>query len=223
MANGRSPLPTNHRTPCAMPVMPLPSSTSRHARSQTHQDLLQPHRHTLHHRLSNETLSSAASSNRDLSSRQLSRQASSSAYSSTSQEQFAPPTSEPRQRLLRPHLFKRHTSPSTPPMRDLPPLHTSDAALYGLEPDELDEVTPGGEVMPAGLDLSLGRLYGFPYCMGISNAMEVKAKAVAEAEEAEYQRERSRRRGARLSGRLGSALKGFAVSRSVSRPRSDCR
>lgn len=62
--------------------------------------------------------------------------------------------------------------------------------------------------LPAGLDLSLGRLYGFPYCMGVPDAMEQRSRAVAEAEEAEYQREKAFRQKARLSGRVSSAFKG---------------
>ena len=78
--------------------------------------------------------------------------------------------------------------------------------MEGSSDEEDDEV----EMMilhPAGLDLSLGRLYGFPYCMGVSDAMEQRSRAVAEAEEAEYQREREGRQKGRLSGRVSSAFK----------------
>ena len=63
-------------------------------------------------------------------------------------------------------------------------------------------------LLPPGLDLSLGRLYGFPYCMGVPDAFEQRSKAVAEAEEAEYQREKEFKQKARTSGRVSSAFKG---------------
>jgi hypothetical protein len=58
----------------------------------------------------------------------------------------------------------------------------------------LRRATADEEMIPAGLDLSLGRLYGFPYCMGVSDAMEQRARAVAEAEEREYQGRKLRER-----------------------------
>jgi hypothetical protein len=74
--------------------------------------------------------------------------------------------------------------------------------------DDNDEETM---MIPAGLDLSLGSLYGFPYCMGVPDAMEQRARALAEAEEAEYQREKEWKAKARLSGRVSSALKNVSL------------
>lgn len=58
---------------------------------------------------------------------------------------------------------------------------------------------------PNGLDLSLGSLNGFPYNMGIPDAMEERARYVAEAEEEEYQKERKQK--ARLSVKVSNTLK----------------
>jgi hypothetical protein len=74
--------------------------------------------------------------------------------------------------------------------------------------DDDEEDAKMSVLLPAGLDLSLGRLYGFPYCMGVPDAMEQRSRAVAEAEEAEYQRAREGKQKARLSGRVSSAFKG---------------
>jgi hypothetical protein len=101
-------------------------------------------------------------------------------------------------------------------MRALPPLHPPHEALQwrrsSLEADQLLEGSSDDDeeemTLPAGLDLSLGSLYGFPYCMGVPDAMEQRSRAVAEAEEAEYQREKAFKQSARLSGRVSSAFKG---------------
>lgn len=101
-------------------------------------------------------------------------------------------------------------------MRALPPLYPPLEALQwrraSLEADQLLEGSSDDDeeemTLPAGLDLSLGRLYGFPYFMGVPDAMEQRSRAVAEAEEAEYQREKAFRQRARLSGRVSSAFKG---------------
>lgn len=71
----------------------------------------------------------------------------------------------------------------------------------------------------ATLDFSLGSLNGFPYFMGISDAMEQRSKAVALAEEIEYQRTRGRISKARLSSRVESALKGLSVHNALLRTR----
>jgi hypothetical protein len=84
----------------------------------------------------------------------------------------------------------------------------ADQFLEGPSDDDDGEEDAEMMLFPAGLDLSLGRLYGFPYCMGVPDAMEQRSRAVAEAEEAEYQREREGRQKARLSGRVSSAFKG---------------
>lgn len=112
---------------------------------------------------------------------------------------------------------------SSPPLRDLPPLRApheavqrwrrasaaADQFLEGSSDDEddLEDEVEELILLPAGLDLSLGRLYGFPYCMGVSDAMEQRSRAVAEAEEAEYQRQKEIKQKARLSGRVSSAFK----------------
>ena len=100
-------------------------------------------------------------------------------------------------------------------MRALPPLHPPHEPLQcrrsSLEAHQLLEGPPDDEeqmTLPAGLDLSLGRLYGFPYCMGVPHALEQRSRAVAEAEEAEYQREKEFGHEAGLSGRVSSAFKG---------------
>ena len=103
-------------------------------------------------------------------------------------------------------------------MRALPPLLPPHEALQwrrsSLETDQLSEGSSDDDedeeemTLPVGLNLSLGSLYGFPYCMGVPDAMEQRSRAIAEAEEAECQREKAFKQKARLSALVSSALKG---------------
>lgn len=215
MANGGSPLPTPRPAPSSMPNMPRPPTAIGQIPSST---LLQPHEHNLHDRASFETLTSIASSNPAHSSAQLRSPARDSTCSHLSSEHHPAPAASPRPRQIR-GKYHFHRAPAThcnsPPMRALPPLHPPHEALQwrlsSLEADQLLEGSPDDEeemTLPAGLDLSLGRLYGFPYCVGVPDAMEQRSRAVAEAEEAEYQREKEFKHKARLSGRVSSAFKG---------------
>lgn len=108
-------------------------------------------------------------------------------------------------------------------MRDLPALRTTDEALHGhrslADADQFEESSPDEEMIMATLDYSLGSLNGFPYCMGIPDAMEQRSKALALAEEMEHQRARRRMSKARLSSRVESALKGLSVHNALLRTR----
>jgi hypothetical protein len=202
------------RTPISMPIMPSPSP----AIGQTpnpRRTLLQPHEHHLSNRTSFETLTSVASSNQDqaqaYSPKQLRRPALRSYHSDSSQHNptRASNSRTPRQ-ILSHHLVNRASSASLPPVRDMPAVLTHFKEVHWQPAvGEADQSVEGSaddeeEVIPAGLDLSLGSLYGFPYCMGVPNAMEQRAQDLAEAEEAEYQRERKEK--ARLSARVSSTL-----------------
>ncbi|KAM0706941.1 hypothetical protein Q7P35_006271 [Cladosporium inversicolor] len=231
MANGGPPLPTPRPAPSSMPNMPR--SPAAIGQTPSSALLLHPqHDHHLIDRASFETLTSIASSNpAHPSAQQLRhRPACNSSSPSFSPNLFLspehPPTrpTNPRPGQIRSkyHYHRASSNPSnlSPPLRDLPPLRApheavqrwrrasleADQFLEGSSDEEDDEV----EMMilhPAGLDLSLGRLYGFPYCMGVSDVMEQRSRAVAEAEEAEYQREREVRQKGRLSRRVSSAFK----------------
>ena len=183
MANGGSPLPTPRPTSSSMPNMPL--SPAAIGQTPSCSTLLQPHEHhhLIHDRASFETLTSIASSNPAHSSAQLRRPACNSSHSDLSPEHHPAPTPSPRPRQVR-SKYHFHRSPShcnSPPMRALPPLHPPHEALQwrrtSLEADQLlegssDDEDEEGMTLPAGLDLSLGRLYGFPYCLGVPDAME---------------------------------------------------
>jgi len=183
--------------------------------------LLQPHdhhHHLLHDRASFETLTSIASSNPAHPSAQLRRPARDPSPSDLSPEHHPAPAASPRPGQVRSkyHFHRAASHCNSPPMRALPPLHPPVEALQwrrtSLEAHQLLEGSSDDAdeemTLPAGLDLSLGRLYGFPYCMGVPDAMEQRSRAVAEAEEAEYQREKAFKQKARLSGRVSSAFKG---------------
>ena len=223
MANGGSPLPSPHTTSSSMPHMPRPSA----ALSQTPSaSLLQPHEHHLRDRASFETLTSIASSNPAHPSAPAQQQlrpgmgARAASYP-PQPEHLAAHASGSRPGQVRPSKYHFHRSSShslAPPLRDLPPLHPpheavqwrrrssakTDQLLEGSsDDDEAEEMI----LQPPGLDLSLGRLYGFPYCMGVPDAFEQRSKAVAEAEEAEYQREKEGKQKARRSQRVSSVFK----------------
>ncbi|GAB7330007.1 hypothetical protein MBLNU13_g01700t2 [Cladosporium sp. NU13] len=181
--------------------------------------LLQPHEHHLHDRASFETLTSVASSNPAHPSAHLRRPARDSTSSDLPPEHHPAPAASPRPGQVR-SKYHFHRNPpnhcNSPPMRALPPLLPPHEALQwrrsSLEADQLLEGSSDDEdeelTLPVGLDLSLGSLYGFPYCMGVPDAMEQRSRAVAEAEEADYQREKAFKEKARLSGRVSSAFKG---------------
>lgn len=214
-------MPSPRPTPSSMPNMPRSPAAIGQTPSST---LLQPHgyrhhHHLLHDRASFETLTSIASSNPAHSSAQLRRPARDSPCSADhSPEHHPAPAASPRPGQVRSkyHFHRAASHCNSPPMRALPPLHPPLEALQwrraSLEADQLLEGPSDDEdeemTLPAGLDLSLGRLYGFPYCMGVPDAMELRSRAVAEAEEAEYQREKAFRQKARSSGRVSSTFKG---------------
>ena len=192
--------------------MPRSSATIGQAPSSA---LLQPHEHHLD-RASFETLTSVASSNPNRASAQLRRPARDSSYSNSSSEHNPAHAPRPRPAQVRSQYhFHRASNTSLPPMRDLPPLHASHQEVLwrrpSLEADQFVEGSSDEEMIPAGLDHSLGSLYGFPYCMGVPDAMEQRARAVAEAEEAEYRREKEWKQKARLSGRVSSAFKNVSL------------
>lgn len=208
---------SSHTTASSMPIMPSPSAAIGQPQSPT---LLQPLEHHLDSRASFETLTSIASSNPNSASTQLRRPACYSAFPNTS-EHNPPRAADARPRpILRQHHLKRFSNTSLPPVRDLPPLHTPHEEIhwncFPFEADKFEQGSSDEEMIPAGLDLSLGKLYGFPYCLGVSDAMEQRSRAVAEAEEAEYQREKDAKRKARLSGRMSTALKGVSMQNALS-------
>jgi hypothetical protein len=197
-------------TPSSMPLMPSPSAAISQTPS-SRRPLLQPHEHHLSTSTSFETLTSVASSNQDqaLSPKQLRRPALRSYHSDSSQHSPAYPAN-PRLRQTRSNYYiNRASSASLPPMRAMPTVLTHFKEVHWQPAvGEADQLVEGSaddeEMIPAGLDLSLGSLYGFPYCMGVPNAMEQRAQDLAEAEEEEYQRERKEK--ARLSARVSSTL-----------------
>jgi hypothetical protein len=228
MANGGSPLPSPHTASSSMSLLPRSSAAIGQTPSST---LLQPHEHHLSNRASFETLTSVASSNPNSSSSsaQLRRPARDSSSSNSSAEHYpAARAARPQFRQVRwqqqqqqQHHVHRSSNSSLPPVRALPPaLHAPHAEVHWRgSPFEADQFVEGSAddndeetmMIPAGLDLSLGSLYGFPYCMGVPDAMEQRARALAEAEEAEYQREKEWKAKARLSGRVSSALKNVSL------------
>jgi hypothetical protein len=193
--------------------MPSPSPTTAQT-TNPRRTLLHPHDHHLSNRTSFETLTSVASSSTQdqaYSPKQL-RRPTLRSYHSDSSQHNAPlasnSRSQPRHLLSHP-LVSRASSASLPPVRDMPAVLTHFKEVrWQPAVGEADQFVEGPaedeEMIPAGLDLSLGSLYGFPYCMGVPNAMEQRAQDLAEAEEAEYQRERKEK--ARLSARVSSTL-----------------
>lgn len=218
MANGGSPLPTSRATTSRMPIMLSPFTAIEQDQGSRH-TLLQPHQHHMD-RASFETLTSIASSNQTTSSTQPRPKAVRNAtYPATAELDPTYPTRSALQRHLLQYDIVRASTRSLPPLRDLPRLHTTDAALHRswhVENDQFLERHSDDddeEMTPATPDFSGGRLYGFPYGMGVPSSMEQRARAIAEAEEAEYQKERDVKRKARTSGRFGSSLRSVSLQR----------
>lgn len=215
MANGGSPLPTSRATTSRMPIMlsPFPAT------EQIQSSLLQPHQHLVN-RASFETLTSIASSNQTTSTSSTQprrpKAVRNATYPATAELDPTYPTRSALQRHLLQYDIVRASTRSLPPLRTLPRLHTSDAALHRPWHVEDDQFLEGSsdddeEMTPATPDFSGGRLYGFPYGMGVPDAMQQRAQAVAEAEEAEYQRTKEVKRKARTSGRFGSSLRSVSL------------
>lgn len=216
MAYGGSSMSTSRTTPSSMPVMPSPSTATGQIQSPRNTLLLQPHEHRLD-RTSFETLTSVASSNPASSANQLRRPGlGRSAHSYGSERDPTNVSSHSRPRTLLMQHHQHRSCSSLPPMRDLPPLHTSHAEVHWqpvhwqpslVDADQLLEGPSDDEeeMTPNGLDLSLGSLNGFPYNMGVPDAMEERSRYVAEAEEEEYQKEKKQK--ARLSARVSHTLK----------------
>jgi hypothetical protein len=137
--------------------------------------LLQPHKHHLD-KASFETLTSVTNFNLHRSSAQLRRPTRDSSFSKPPEHNPTLPTQLRSRRVLEQHYVYHASNLSLPPLRDLPPLYTAHEEVHWLHtPLEADQFVEGPfeeEMIPAGLDLSLGRLYGFPYFMGVSNAIE---------------------------------------------------
>lgn len=201
-----------------MPFSPTATNTVQ----RPTRTMLQPYQHPFH-RQSTETLQSVASSCQSNTSSRLRCPTSIPPITNTT-EHYSPSTSNPPPRhVLNQHRFNRYHTPSPPPMRDLPALRTTDEAVHGyrslVDADQLEESSPDAELTLESLDFSLGRLSGFPYCMGVSDAMEQRSRALAEAEELDYQRSNGWKPKLRLSGRVESALKGLSLHNAVSRTR----
>ena len=123
----------------------------------------------------------------------------------------APPPPNPGPQLpANTNTPRRHRARAgPPPLRDLPALRTTHEALLRRRPlggpDQLDAVSPSsdcdGDVTPGEL---FDGLWGLPYAVGVPEALLARARAVAEAEEAEYQRARGTWK---LGGRAVSAFK----------------
>ena len=213
-------MPTSRATTSRMPIMLSPYPATEQDQGSRH-TLLQPHQHHIE-RTSFETLTSIASSNKTTSTSSTQRRPKAvrnATYPATSELDPTYPTRSALQRHLLQYDIVRASSrtSSLPPLPDLPRLHTSDAALHRSWHVENDQFLEGHsedddeEVTPATPDFSGGRLYGFPYGMGVPDAMEQRARAVAEAEEAEYQKAKEVKRKARSSGRFGSSLRSVSL------------
>lgn len=231
MANGGSSLPSPRSTPSGLPAMPFPPKPSTSTAHQT----LQPHQNH-GHRQSTETITSIASSNGSSNSSQdqsprRSRRATRPASTNPHDDdpQLSPkshaPLPRPRQ-VLGQHHHHRHSSsssssPSPPPMRDLPAVRPTYEALLGQHPSQsLGEADQFEEVSSNDAEMILAGLYGFPYSVPLPDALEQRSRAIAEAEELEYQM-KSWKQKARLSGRVEAALKGLSLPGSRPRSRTD--
>jgi len=227
MANGRSSLPAARSASSCLPALSFPPKPS----PSTAYQMLQPHQNH-DHRQSTETLTSNVSSSSNGSqdqSPQRSRRGTRPASTNPSDDdpELSPRSLAPHARsrqVLGQHHHHRHPSSSSslspPPMRDLPSLRPTYEALLGQHPtqslvqaDQFEEVSPDAEMI-------LASLYGFPYGVPLPDALEQRSRAVAAAEELEYQR-RSWKQRARLSGRVEAALKGLSLPGSRSRSRTD--
>lgn len=224
MANGGSPLPTSRATTSRMPIMLSPSPVIEQDQGSRH-TLLQPHQRHIE-RASFETLTSIASSNQTTSTASTQprrpKAVRNATYPATSELDPTYPTRSALQRHLLQYDIVRASARtcSLPPLPDLPRLHTSDAALHRswhVEDDQFLERHSDDDdeemMTPATPDFSCGTLYGFPYGMGVPNAMEQRARAIAEAEEVEYQKGKEVKRKARTSGRFGSTLRSVSLQR----------
>jgi hypothetical protein len=106
-------------------------------------------------------------------------------------------------------------------MRRLPslpiPNEKVEAREYLFTTAESDEESSDTGMVPATPELPVDGLHGFPYCMGISDAMEQRSRALAEAEESTYHKTMISRQSARLRGWIRCALTDVSVDDSPRR------
>lgn len=112
-------------------------------------------------------------------------------------------------------------------MRDLPLLRKAGEAVHShctlVPTNQLTEVSSDVEMPYSPLDSFIGGPYALIYGVGLPYAMHEKAQALAEAEEAEYQSKRAWKRGAKLTGRMGSLFKDLSDHGVAWRTRSSIR
>jgi hypothetical protein len=125
------------------------------------------------------------------------------------------------------HQLEYYHCPGPPPMQRLPslpiPNEKVEAREYLFTTAESDEESSDTGMVPATPELPVDGLHGFPYCMGISDAMEQRSRALAEAEESTYHKTMISRQSARLRGWIRCALTDVSVDDSPRRYQSCLR
>lgn len=210
MANGRPSLPTRTLSASTMPGMHI-SFGACEAHNQT---LPQPREHHRHRDITETIIPTTGLKQTRISERLL--------------RQTPTPTNQiSQQQPLTPSKLRLNTQlriqPGPPPMRDLPLLRKAGEEVHSrgavAAADQLEEVTTDVETPTSPLDFGFCSPYGLLYGASLPYTLRERAQALAEAEEAEYQSRQASKRMARLTGRMGSMLKGVSAHHAFRRER----